>query len=51
LLRAVGNIRGRERSHVIENRDIWPVLSQHGSAIGFNFAEGDGSHSSSFKAK
>jgi hypothetical protein len=42
---------GAKLSHVSENRDIWPVLSQDGLAIGINFAEGDGSHSGSFEAE
>jgi hypothetical protein len=33
------------------NRDIWPVFGEDAPAIGVDFAEGDGSHSGSFKAK
>jgi hypothetical protein len=45
------NLLGAESSHVLEDRDIGPVLSQDGSAIGINFAEGCCSHSCSFKSK
>jgi hypothetical protein len=47
----VGQSFGGKLSHVAENRDIWPVLSQDGSAIGIDFAEGDRSHPGSFKAE
>jgi hypothetical protein len=40
-----------EGSHIVVNRDIWPVLSQHSLAVGIGFAEGDGSHSGSLKTK
>jgi hypothetical protein len=46
-----GNICCCKGSHVLEDRDIGPVLSQDGSAIGINFAEGCCSHSCSFKSK
>jgi hypothetical protein len=38
-------------SDISVNRDIWPVLSEHGLAIGIDLAEGDGSHSGSFEAE
>jgi hypothetical protein len=40
-----------EGSHVVVNRDIWPVPSQDGSAIGIDLAEGDGSHAGSLQAE
>jgi len=36
---------GSKGSDVVENRDIWPVPGEDTSAIGIDFAEGDGSHS------
>jgi hypothetical protein len=47
----VGQSFGGKGSHVSENRDIWPVLSQDGSAIRFDLAEGDGAHSGAFEAE
>jgi hypothetical protein len=47
----VGNNFGVDCSDVSENRDIWPVLSQDGSAIGIDLAEGDGSHSSPLESE
>jgi hypothetical protein len=38
-------------SDISENRDIWPVLGEHGAAEWVDLAEGNGSHSGSFKAK
>jgi hypothetical protein len=38
-------------TYVVENWDIGPVLSKHGSAIGLDFAEGDGLHSGSLKSE
>jgi hypothetical protein len=38
-------------SHVVVNRDIWPVLGEDTSAIGIDLAEGFRSHSGSFEAK
>jgi len=40
-----------EVAHVVVNRDIWPVLSQHSLAVGLGFAERDGPHSGSLEAK
>jgi hypothetical protein len=46
----VGQSFGGKLSHVSKNRDIWPVLSQDGAAIGIDLTEGDGSHSGPFEA-
>jgi hypothetical protein len=52
---AANDINGKsiwlESSDVVVTGDIWPVFSQHGSAIGIDFTEGDGSHSGSLKAE
>jgi hypothetical protein len=40
---------GCEGSDISENRDSWPVLSQHSLAVGIDLAEGDGSHPGSFE--
>jgi hypothetical protein len=45
------DLRCGKGSHVIVNRDIWPVASQDGSAIGIDLAEGDGSHSGALEAE
>jgi hypothetical protein len=44
-------INPRKGADISPNRDIWPVLGEDGSAVGVDFAEGDGSHSGSFEAK
>jgi hypothetical protein len=41
----------REGSHVVENRDSWPVSSQHRAAVGVAFAERDGAHSGPFESE
>jgi len=38
-------------SHVVENRDIWPVLSEDALAEGVTLAEGDDSHPGALKAE
>ena len=43
--------RRGEGSHVVVNRDIWPVPSQDGSAVGIDLAEGDGSHAGALEAE
>lgn len=49
LASAVGQSVGK-RLDVVVNRDIWPVLSQDGSAVWVDFAEGDCPHSGSLEA-
>jgi len=45
------DLRCGEGSHVVVNRNIWPVPSQDGAAVGVDLAEGDGSHSGALKAE
>lgn len=38
-----------ECADVVMDGDAWPVLSEDGPAVGVDLAEGDGTHSGSFK--
>jgi hypothetical protein len=40
-----------EGSDVVVNRDIWPVLCEHPSAIGIDLAEGCGAHAGALEAE
>jgi hypothetical protein len=40
-----------ELADVVVDWDVWPVPLEHPSAVGLDFAEGDGSHPSPFEAE
>lgn len=44
-----GKSVGVELSHVVESRDVGPVLGEYGSAEGIDFALGDDAHSGAFE--
>jgi hypothetical protein len=44
-------IPGVQVAHIFVDGHTWPVLAKHGSAVGVDFAEGDGSHPGSFESK
>jgi len=45
------NVSSPEGSDILKDRNLWPVLSEHCSAVGGDLTEGDGSHPCSFKPK
>jgi hypothetical protein len=45
------DVEGVQVTHILEDGHGRPVLAEHGSAVGVDLAEGDGTHSGSLKAE